>query len=100
MCALIAGLPKLISKALIEEQKRKGSRINPHYLSLLSRTLTTASRIDVALGNSEKGTAALMKATDLMEQAIALDPARVRDRAFLNAIAYAILKRARSTEMP
>ncbi len=72
-------------EALIEEQKRKGSRINPHYLSLLSRTLTTTSRIDVALGNSEKGKAALMKATDLMKQAINLDPARVRNRAFLDA---------------
>jgi hypothetical protein len=73
-------------EALIEEQRRKGIRTNPHYLSLLSRTLSIASGIHSSLGNSANGQKNLAKAVNFMKQAVEIDPARARDRACLERL--------------
>jgi hypothetical protein len=72
--------------ALIDEQTRKGIRNNPDYLSLLSRTHANARRIHVARGDTAKAQDSLAKAAECMKQATDIDPARVRDRAFLDAV--------------
>lgn len=73
-------------ESLIEGQKRKRIRINPHYLSLLSRTHSTASRIHLARGDAAKAQDGLVKAAEIMKQATDIDPARARDRVFLDGI--------------
>ena len=65
-------------EGLIDDQKRKGARLNPQHLSLLSRTLANGSRVQLALGRTREGSTDLVQAFELMQQAIGLDPARAR----------------------
>ncbi len=77
---------KRLLEKLIEEQKTKGVRVNPDYLSSLSRAYVTASRIELARGDRAKALDNLQKAATMMNQAIAIDVSRARDRAFLDQV--------------
>jgi eukaryotic-like serine/threonine-protein kinase len=71
---------------LVEEQTRKGAPENPQYLSLLGQVRALEGRIHRAQGRVIEGRKALAEATERLDRALRIDPARATDKVILDQI--------------